>query len=63
MSQLQREVENSIADFCTEVVTNPLIYFSESDLQQLLVEELRKINTLKKKYSTAVGLGKDSKGK
>ena len=39
----KNKVDNAIADTCIEIIQEPLIYFSEVDIKQLLAEELRKI--------------------
>ena len=61
------KIENSICDaiagVCVQVIKEPLSYFSEADVQQLLVEHLRKIPELKKSYPTSVEKGKGSKSK
>lgn len=56
------EVDQAIAMVCIQVIKEPLSYFSEADIQQLLVEELRKIKPISKLYPTSVRKGKDSKG-
>ena len=56
------EIDQAIAVVCLQVIKEPLIYFSEADIQQLLVEELRKIKPISKLYPTSVRKGKDSKG-
>jgi hypothetical protein len=66
----KNKVDNAIADTCIEVIQEPLIYFSEADIQQLLVEnlkerikKLKKINKNKRKektYFTNIHRGKDS---
>ena len=61
--QLKKEIENAITEFCVEVVQNPMIYFSEADLQQLLVDRLRLVKRLGKLYPTAVLRGKGAKTK
>lgn len=55
------EVNNAIIDTCMSIIKEPLIYFSEADIQQLLCENLRKINTFSKMYRTSLNRGKDSK--
>jgi len=54
-------INDAITDFLIKVVREPLIHFSEADLQQLLVEELRKIDTLSANYPTKVRRGQNSK--
>ena len=44
-----QNIELKIAEFCFYVIQNPLVYFSESDLQQLITEKLRKKTQLLKK--------------
>lgn len=54
-------IDDAIADVCLRIIKEPLIYFSEADIQQLLVEALRRIEPLQKIYPTAVQKGKGSK--
>ena len=55
------DIDNAIAKTCIEIIQEPLLYFSEADIQQLLVEELRKIEALKEPYQTIIHKGKNSK--
>ena len=57
------DIDNAVANVCLRIIKEPLLYFSEADLQILLVEELRKIRRFRKTYPTQVFRGKDSKGK
>ena len=57
------DINQAITSVCIQIIKEPLIYFSEADIQQLLVEELRKINSISKPYLTSVRKGKNSKGK
>ena len=57
----QRIVE-TVADFCLEVVRNPLCYFSEADLQLLLAEALRTHEPFRRPVPTQVHRGEKSKG-
>ena len=59
---IKDDINNAIADACIEIIQEPLLYFSEADVQQLLAEELRKIKALKKLYNTLVHKGKGSDG-
>lgn len=56
-------IDRAVADACVEIIREPLLYFSEADVQQLLVERLRQIEPLSKTYPTAVHKGRGSKGK
>ncbi len=58
----KEDIDKTVADVCIQIIKEPLSYFSEADIQQLLVEELRKIKPLSKLHPTAVQKGKDSKG-
>jgi len=58
---LKKEIDSSIANLFIKIIKEPLVYFSEADLQQMLTEELRKIRILKKIYPTSVNRGLDSK--
>jgi hypothetical protein len=57
------DIDKAISKVCIQIIKEPLSYFSEADIQQLLVEELRKIKPISKAYSTSVQKGKDSKSK
>ncbi|MBT3273581.1 MAG: hypothetical protein HN368_10515 [Spirochaetales bacterium] len=54
-------IDKAIATTCIGIIKEPLLYFSEADFQQLLVEELRRIEPFTILYPTAVHKGKDSK--
>ena len=58
---LKNKIDIAIINVCTNVISEPLITFSEADLQLLLVEELRKIPIIKKLHETSVKRGKKSK--
>ena len=58
---IKDDIDNAIAETCIKIIQEPLLYFSEADVQQLLTEELRKIKVLKKLYNTLVYKGKGSK--
>jgi len=55
------DIDNAIVETCTKIIQEPLLYFSEADIQQLLAEELRKIEALKEPYQTLIHKGKNSK--
>ena len=38
---IKNDINNAIADTCIEIIQEPLLYFSEADIQQLLVENLK----------------------
>ena len=56
----KKDIDNQIATFCYEVIKNPLLYFSEADLQQLLTEKLKTISPLNYFYPTSVPKGPKS---
>lgn len=56
------KIDRAVADACVEIIREPLVYFSEADVQQLLVERLRQIESLSKMHPTAVHKGRGSKG-
>ena len=58
---IKNDISKAIADTCIEIIQEPLLYFSEADIQQLLAEELRKIKAIKKTYQTLINKGKGSK--
>jgi len=59
----KENVDNAVIEFCKEVIKEPLLHFSESDLHVLLIEKLYEEIPLlqKKKYDTSVHRGKNSK--
>ena len=57
----KKEVDNAIVETCIKIIQEPLLYFSEADIQQLLAEELKKIEALKEPYQTLIHKGKNSK--
>lgn len=57
----KNDVDNAIVETCIKIIQEPLLYFSEADIQQLLTEELRKIEVLKESYQTLIHKGKGSK--
>jgi len=56
------DIDKVIAETCIEIIKEPLLYFSEADIQQLLTERLKKITALQKLYPTSIHKGKGSKG-
>lgn len=60
-SKWKVDIDRAIAEVCIQIIKEPLCYFSEADIQQLLVEELRKIEAICKSYPTSVQKGKGSK--
>jgi len=56
------DIDNAIVETCIKIIQEPLLYFSEADIQQLLAEELKKIEALKEPYQTLIHKGKNSKG-
>lgn len=60
---LQAEIEEAIIKFCILIARNPMCYFSEADLQQVLLEHLRSIPKLDKLHKTNQTAGKNSKKK
>jgi hypothetical protein len=57
----ETDINQAIAEVCIQIIREPLSYFSEADIQQLLVEELRKIKPISKSYPTSVPKGKGAK--
>lgn len=55
------DIDNAIVETCIKIIQEPLLYFSEADIQQLLTEELKKIGALRKFYPTLIHKGKKSK--
>lgn len=56
------DIDSAITETCIKSIREPLLYFSEADIQQLLVEELKKNKALKQTYPTLIHRGRDSKG-
>jgi len=42
MEKWKEEIDLAIVKICIQIIKEPLSYFSEADIQQLLVEELLK---------------------
>lgn len=60
-SKCKLEIDKAVSEVCVQIIKEPLSYFSEADIQQLLVEELRKVEFISKLYSTSLRKGKGSK--
>ncbi|MFC1696878.1 hypothetical protein ACFL1H_00970 [Nanoarchaeota archaeon] len=58
---IKKNIDKSIVNLLLKIIKEPLLHFSEADLQQMLVEELRKIKQLSKTYPTLVSKGLGSK--
>jgi len=58
----KERIDSAVANVCLRIIKEPLLYFSEADVQVLLVEEVRKIRAINKTYRTAVRKGKGSTG-
>lgn len=56
----KNDVDTAVVETCIKIIQEPLLYFSEADIQQLLAEELRNIKAIKKTYQTLINKGKDS---
>jgi len=63
MNELKKRIDLAVAEMSIKIIKEPLSYFSEADIQQLLVEELRKIKLISKTYLTSVRKGKNSKSR
>ncbi len=61
MNRWKSKVDSAIIDTCTAIIKEPLIYFSETDIQQLLCENLRKNRTFNTMYRTSLNRGKNSR--
>ncbi len=55
------DIDNAIANTCIRIIKEPLLYFSETDVQQMLTEELKLIKELAELYPTLIHRGKNSK--
>jgi len=58
---LKSRIDEAVVNTCIHIIREPLIYFSEADVQQLLADNLRAIPELKRLYPTAVSKGKGSR--
>ena len=56
------QIDKAVADVCVDLVREPLLHFSEADVQQLLTERLRMIEPLSRLYPTTIRKGRGSKG-
>jgi len=57
----KEHIDKAVVNLCLQIIKEPLLYFSEADIQQLLVEELRNIEELGKTYPTSVQKGKGAR--
>jgi hypothetical protein len=57
------DIDNAITDVCVKIIQEPLLYFSEADVQQMLVQALNGIDGLGVPVETTVPRGLGSKGK
>jgi len=57
----KNDIDKAIVETCIKIIQEPLLYFSEADIQQLLTERLKKIIALQKLYPTSIHKGKGSK--
>jgi hypothetical protein len=58
----KRSIDEVIADVCVQIIREPLLYFSEADVQQMLVQALNRIRALHVLVETSVSRGSISKG-
>lgn len=56
----KKQIDEAVAEFCADVIQEPLLHFSEADLQQLLAERLRQIPCLRRPVKTEVRRGLES---
>ncbi len=56
----KKQIDEAVAEFCADIIQEPLLYFSEADLQQLLAERLRQVPGLCRPVKTGVRRGRDS---
>ena len=62
-SKWKGDIDEAIADVCVKIIQEPCSYFSEADIQQMLVERLRKTKHIKSNYPTDIERGEGSTGK
>jgi len=58
---IKDDLEKTLARSIVKIIQEPLLYFSEADVQQELCDSIKTIKSLKKLYPTAVRKGKNSK--
>ena len=58
----KRAIDSVIADICIQIIQEPLLYFSEADVQQMLVKTLDEVDALRVLVKTSVQRGQGSKG-
>lgn len=61
MNKLKQEIDLKISEFCSDIIQEPFLSFSEADLQQILTEKFRSIKSLKRKYQTRIARGEGSR--
>lgn len=59
----KKQIDDAIASACADIIQEPLLYFSEADVQQYLAERLRLIPELSRLVETGVARGAGSVGK
>jgi hypothetical protein len=57
------DIDNAIADVCAQIIYEPMLYFSEADVQQMLVNTLKDVDSLIATVATSIPRGQGSKGK
>ena len=58
----KKDVNDAVLNFCIQVIDEPFLHFSESDLHIMLIDKLNeKIPLLSKKFKTKINKGKNSK--
>ena len=62
-SKWKDEIDDAIVEACVQIIKEPCSYFSEADIQQMLVERLRKTKHIKSNYPTDIERGKGSTDK
>ena len=58
-----RQVDQAVAEVCADIIQEPLLYFSEADVQQLLASKLTEVSGLKRTALTKVRKGTGSKSR
>ena len=59
----KKAIDRMITDVCVRIIREPLLYFSEADVQQMLVESLRTVDSLRRTVPTLVPKGLGSKNR
>ena len=57
------DIDKAIANVCAKIIREPMLYFSEADVQQIIVQSLNELKALAVTVATSVTKGAGSDGK